>query len=133
VTSRFGKGHTLFVGTYLGWGNHPEQTPSNTAFILRLADWAGIDKPVATSLDGQLAEPVVARLQENPNGYLLFVINHGEAAQSPTVTVRVTDGNYLLTDLTSTRQQSVTARGGALQFNTSIGARDVGVWSIARR
>ncbi|HEY0671056.1 MAG TPA: beta-galactosidase [Longimicrobiales bacterium] len=133
VTSRFGKGHTLFVGTYLGWGNHPEQTLSNTAFILRLADWAGIEKPVATSLDGQLAEPVIVRLQESPNGHLLFVINHGAAAQSPAVTVRVPDGSYRLTNLMTTQQQSLTVRGGVLQFNTSIGGRDAGVWSIGRR
>lgn len=133
VASRFGRGHTLFVGTYLGWGNHPEQRPANTAFIRQLADWAGIEKPVATSLDGTLEEPVIARLQENADGHLLFVINHGDAAQSPEITVRLPDGNYTLSELTGTGRVSVTARSGALRFSTSVGAHDAAVWSITRR
>lgn len=133
VASRFGKGHTLFVGTYLGWGNHPEQRPSNTAFILRLADWAGIEKPVTTSLDGKFAEPVIARLQENPDGHLLFLINHGEAAQSPSVSVRLPNGNYTMTELTSGRRQDAQARNGVLQFSASVGGRDAAVWSIVRK
>jgi len=133
VASRFGRGHTLFVGTYLGWGNHPEQRPANTAFIRQLADWAGIEKPVATSLDGTLEKPVIARLQENADGHLLFVINHGDAAQSPEITVRLPDGNYTLSELTGTGRVSVTARSGALRFSTSVGAHDAAVWSITRR
>ena len=133
VASRFGRGHTLFVGTYLGWGNHPEQRPANTAFIRQLADWAGIEKPVATSLDGTLEEPVIARLQENADGHLLFVINHGDAAQSPEITVRLPDGNYTLSELTGTGRVSATARSGTLRFSTSVGARDAAVWSITRR
>lgn len=133
VASRFGRGHTLFVGTYLGWGNHPEQRPANTAFIRQLADWAGIEKPVATSLDGALEEPVIARLQENADGHLLFVINHGDAAQSPEIMMRLPDGNYTLSELTGTGRVSATARSGTLRFSTSVDARDAAVWSITRR
>jgi hypothetical protein len=53
----------------------------NTAFIRRLADWAGIEKPVATSLDGHANPALVARLQQLDDGYLLFLINHNRAAQ----------------------------------------------------
>ena len=132
VASQFGKGHTLFVGTYLGWGNHPEQLPSNTSFIRRLADWAHIEKPVTTSLDGQLAEPLIARLQANPDGHLLFLINHNPAQQSPTVTVRLPNGNYTLTELISGRRQNAQSRSGSVQFNTSVAGRDAQVWSLVR-
>ncbi len=132
VASQFGKGHTLFVGTYLGWGNHPEQLPSNTSFIRRLADWAHIEKPVTTSLDGQLAEPLIARLQANPDGHLLFLINHNPAQQSPTVTVRLPNGNYTLTELISGRRQDAQSRSGSVQFNTSVAGRDAQVWSLVR-
>jgi beta-galactosidase len=133
VASPFGKGQALFVGTYLGWGNHPEQLPANVSFIRRLADWAGIEKPVSTSLDGQLAEPVIARLQENQNGHLLFLINHNAASQSPTLNVRLPDGNYTLTDLIGGRRQQVQARNGVLSFSAEIGGKDASVWSITRR
>ena len=132
VSSSFGKGQTLFVGTYLGWGNHPEQLPANTSFIRRLADWAGIEKPVTTSLDGQLAEPLVARLQQSGDAHLLFLINHHEAEQSAQVTVRLPDGNYTLTELVSGQRQPGVARAGQLGFRARVGGRDVQVWSLAR-
>ena len=132
VSSRFGKGQTLFVGTYLGWGNHPEQLPANTSFILRLADWAGIEKPVSTSLDGQLAQPLIARLQESGDAHLLFLINHHEAEQSAEVMVRLPDGNYTLTELVSGQRQQGVVRAGQLGFRARVGGRDVQVWSLTR-
>jgi beta-galactosidase len=133
VANGFGRGETLFIGSYIGWGNHPEQNPANTAFVSRLARWAGVEKPASTSLDGALDRPVVARLQEGNQGNLLFLINHHPETQSPAVTVRVPDGTYALTELVSGRQQSAAARNGALDFVTSLEGQDVQVWSIRRR
>ncbi|HUF26608.1 MAG TPA: beta-galactosidase [Gemmatimonadaceae bacterium] len=133
VASRFGNGQTLFIGSYLGWGNHPEQHRDNNAFILRLAEWAGIEKPVATSLDGALEQPLVARLHESEGGYLLFLINHHPEAQRTSVTVRVGNGNYALSELITRRRQTATVRNGRLELGTSIGGLDVEVWSIRRR
>jgi beta-galactosidase len=132
VASRFGAGRTLFIGTYLGWGNHPEPSPANSAFIRGLAEWAGIHKPVATSLDGTLDQPVVARLHENPEGYLLYLINHNAAAQAFTATVRVPDGAWSLRELVTGREQSATARGGELRLDTRLGGQEVEVWSLTR-
>ncbi|CAN5772666.1 beta-galactosidase [soil metagenome] len=133
VASSHGAGHTLFIGTYLGWGNHPEQHAGNVAFIRRLADWAGVEKPVTTSLDGMLDPPFVARLHEGDAGHLLFLINHHPAGQSGAVSVRVGDGTFELFELTTERRQTATARAGLLEFDTSIGAHGVEVWSIRRR
>lgn len=63
VASRYGRGQTLFIGSYIGWGNQPDEQRVNAEFIRRLADWAGVDKPVTTTLDGTVQPPVVARLQ----------------------------------------------------------------------
>jgi hypothetical protein len=133
VVSRHGSGQTLFIGSYLGWGNHPEQHEGNSSFILRLADWAGIEKPVSTSLDGVLEHPLVARLQENDGGYLLFLINHHHEAQNASVAVRVTEGTYALSEIITGREQTATMRDGALQFDTRIGGQGVEVWSVRRR
>jgi beta-galactosidase len=133
VASRFGNGHTLFVGSYIGWGNHPEKHPGNTAFVLRLADWAGIEKPVSTSLDGSLERPLIARLQEGPEGHLLFLINHGTEAQRPGVSLRVANGSYMMTELVSGKRQTVAASNGRLEFSTTVGGQEVEVWSLKRR
>jgi beta-galactosidase len=133
VVSRYGEGRTLFVGSYLGWGNHPAQHEATTEFVRRLAAWAGIEKPVGTSLDGGLEPPVVARLQENDDGYLLFLINHHPAAQHLAVTVRLDDGGYVLSELVSGRTVTDAARDGGLRLETRVGGRDVEVWSIVRR
>jgi beta-galactosidase len=130
VASSYGAGQTLFIGSYLGWGNHPEQRAGNNAFVLRLADWAGVGKPVATSVDGSLDPPLVARLQQSDDGYLLFLINHNAVAQSAAVTVRIPDGAWELAELVTDRRQSATARDGTLQFDTRVGGREVEVWSI---
>jgi hypothetical protein len=133
VASRFGAGRTLFIGTYLGWGNHPELHAANTTFIRQLATWAGIEKPVTTSLDGRLDPPLVARLQENADGYLLFLINHNADAQDITVSVRVRAGDYALTELVSEQQRSAAAQNGELRIETRVGGQDVNVWSLKRR
>jgi beta-galactosidase len=130
VASSYGDGQTLFVGSYLGWGNHPEQRAGNNAFVLRLAEWAGVAKPAATSVDGTLDPPLVVRLQEGDDGYLLFVINHNPVAQDAAVTVSIPDGAWELVELITERRQTATVRDGTLRFDTRIGSREVEVWSI---
>jgi beta-galactosidase len=133
VANSHGRGQTLFIGSYLGWGNHPEPHPANSAFVLRLAQWAGIDKPVATSADGDLDYPLVTRLQQGDDGWLLFLINHHPEARRTTITVQLPDGQWRLSELTTERRQDGTSRDGALRFETNIGGRDVEVWSIRRQ
>jgi beta-galactosidase len=129
VASRYGKGETLFIGSYIGWGNQPEQQRDNTEFIRRLADWAGVTKPVGTSRDGT-SPPLVARLHQGQQGYLLFLINHDSTAQDASVTVRLPAGSYALTELTSGAARTVTADGAGLRFETHLDGRDAQVWSI---
>jgi beta-galactosidase len=133
VASRYGQGRTLFVGSYLGWANHPTQHGPNTELVRRLAEWAGIEKPVSTSLDGALEQPVVARLQRSDDGYLLFLINHNPAAQDMAVSVGVEDGGYRLSELVSGRSATGAPEAGALRFDTRVEGREVQVWSITRR
>ncbi len=130
VASTHGQGQTLFIGSYLGWGNHPEQHEPNSQFVLRLAEWAGVQKPVATSVDGALDAPVVARLQDGDAGPILFLINHNTDAQDVTVTARLADGDYALVEIITGQAAAATARDGRLDLTTRIGARDVQVWIL---
>jgi beta-galactosidase len=133
VASRHGEGQTLFIGSYLGWGSHPGRRRENSDFMLRLAAWAGVARPVATSLDGALDPPLVARLQESAAGYLLFLINHHPEAQDASVDVAVGDGTWELSEIISGRREQAGARDGRVHFDVRIGGREVEVWSIRRR
>jgi beta-galactosidase len=133
VLSRYGKGETLFIGSYLGWGNHPTQQRDNTEFIRRLAGWAGVEKPVATSLDGTVpGPPLLARLQQSDRGYLLFLTNPDSTARDVAVTVRLPAGAYELRELVGGTTRSATARAGGLQLDTRVTAQDAQVWSLRR-
>jgi beta-galactosidase len=129
VAARYGKGETLFIGSYLGWGNQPEQQRDNTEFITRLAEWAGITKPVETSSDG-MTPPLIARLHEGAQGYLLFLINHDSTFRETAVTVRIPAGSYSLTELVTGTARSVAADGAGLRFDARVNGRDAQVWSI---
>jgi beta-galactosidase len=132
VASRYGKGQTLFIGSYLGWGNQPEPQRDNTEFIRRLAEWAGVGKPVTTSLDGTLP-PLVARLHEGDRGYLLFLLNHDSTEREVAATVQVPSGAYALTELVNGTRRTAVAQGSALRLDTRLLGRDAQVWSIRPR
>lgn len=133
VVNSFGEGEAMLVGTYLGMANHPETVFENNSFILGLADWAGIGRRVRTSHDGVSDDPIVARLQTNDNGRLLFLINHGEAEETVTLTVEVDDsGDYELHEITGDIRSVVSAADNRLNIETGIPGRDVRVWDIRR-
>lgn len=132
VAARHGKGETLFIGSYIGWGNHPEQQRDNTEFIRRLADWAGVTKPVGTSHDGATL-PLVARLHQSSQGYLLFLVNHDSAGRNVSVAMQVPTGAYGLTELVGGISRSASAERDILRLSTNVGGRDAQVWSITPR
>ena len=45
VASEFGKGKTLFIGSFLGLANNPSSDENNNQFILNLLDWANVERP----------------------------------------------------------------------------------------
>lgn len=104
----------------------------NAAFIRGLADWAGIEKPVTTSLDGAANPPVIARLHTAEDGYLLFLINYNTAAQPANVDVAMSDGRYSLRELITDEHQTTTADAGHLRIDAELEGRGVQVWSITR-
>ena len=133
VHHTYGKGQTVAIGSFLGMANHPNQTEENNWFILELTELAGVEKPVFTSLDGQLQDPVAVQLQKNSEGYLLFAINHGAAEQMFTISVPAeSDGEFELYHLLDETTERVSATNGHIEITTRLHGRDAAVWQIRK-
>lgn len=158
VASSYGDGETLFIGSFVGAGTHQaDVTPDlgttttetvntgmpsagafvmprqNTDFILGLVDWAGIERPVTTNIDGQTNPPLTARLHETPTGYLLFLVNYNADPTDVEVEVVVNaDGGWSLRELTTEERRNVTADGHRVRLQTHVDGRGVQVWEMAR-
>lgn len=139
VANRYGDGETVFIGTFLGKANFPDTHPVNNTFLLGLAEWADVQKPVITTLDGVSDEPVVARLHRNDeNDLLLFLINHGNKQVNPRITLPVDEsGTYRIREIITRKQSLQTARGSVsdpeLILEPEIPERDVRIMHIDLR
>ncbi|MFC1484216.1 beta-galactosidase [Candidatus Neomarinimicrobiota bacterium] len=130
VASRYGGGETLYIGSFLA--NHPAFDKNNTRFLLGLLDWAEIVRPFTSTHDGATDKQIVVRLHENPDGYLLYVLNQGKETQKTTVRLNVAvEGEYAFHEITQNRVSRVQSRNNTLILNTGdIAGEDVEVWSI---
>jgi beta-galactosidase len=131
VSSRYGEGEAMLVGSFLGFANHPDPQPANEAFFMNLLNWADIERPFTTSHDGNNATPVEVRLQENDNDYILYIINHSSATENVTVDLRVReDGDYSLRDIIHDTEKSQKSESNNLRIVTEIEAKHVRVLHI---
>ncbi len=159
VASRYGQGETLFIGSFVGAGTHqatvtPELgttttetvntgMPSagafvmprqNTEFILGLVDWAGIERPVETSVDGRTNPPLTARLHETSDGYVLYLINYNADPTDVSVDVVVErDGSWTLRELTTEETRNVDSVDGRITLQTHVAGRGAQAWEIRGR
>jgi beta-galactosidase len=131
VTSQFGKGKTLFIGSFLGLANHLSSDKNNNQFILGLLDWANVERPFTSSHDGNTKSHVEVRLQNNENGYVLFVINHSENSENISVDLKTEkNSSYIVRDVIMDQENRVRARNNVLQLNTTLDTKQVKVWDI---
>ncbi len=133
TAAAYGKGQTLFIGSFLGLANQPEYH-NDSQFILGLLDWAKVTRPFKTSQDGLDPEtPVEVRLQKNPEGDLLFAINHGKTGKTLTVNLDVeTPGEFAVNEILNGRRERHRAGGNTLTFSSEIPAKQVEIWDIRR-
>jgi len=131
AAGKYGKGETLFIGSFLGMANHFRADRANERLLWNIVRWSGIERPFTSSHDGSKEAPVEIRLRHTPTGSILFVINHSESDQQMTVDLKVAKtGRYRLRDLVHDQQLDLTARGRELKIGHEIKARDVQVWVI---
>ncbi len=141
TTSSFGKGHTIFIGSFLanriqssyqGTANvDPEITEDNDDFLLGLLDWANIQRPYTTSHDGK-QDSIVVKLHTNPKGYLLYVLNQGRTTKIIDIELKVNEkSDFVLNEILHERIQNTSSRNQVLKIKTEkIPGSGVEVWSI---
>lgn len=131
VSSRFGKGEAMLAGSYLGMANFPEIAPTNDRFFTNLLDWAKIERPFTTSLDGRNTSQVEVKLQENSKGNIIFVINHSNKEEVIDIDLKVkNNGNYILRDVVSGKEEQKRSSGNILKLTTRVESRNVKVLEI---
>jgi beta-galactosidase len=131
TVSTYGKGQTMFIGSFLGLANQPSNK-NNNQFLLGLLNWAKVSRPFSTSQDGvDTATPLEARLHKNTDGYLLYLINHGEAGRTLSVNLNVErEGEFALSEILSKQTARKRSNGKVLTFSSQIPAKQVQVWDI---
>jgi len=129
TASTYGKGQTLYIGSFLSFSGN-----SGNQLLLGLLDWAKVTRPFKTSQDGKDPEtPLEARLHENPQGYLLYVINNATVAKPVTVDLNVKeDGQYTLTEIVHKQVVQKSSMNKTLSFPSDLPAKQVAIWDIRR-
>lgn len=131
AASRYGKGEALYIGSFLGMANHPVADHKNDQFLRGLLDWAKVVRPFTSSHDGKIDTPVEIRLQENPEGYLLFIINHSPTTENVSINLNVKNGgSFTLHEIIKQKTISQASENKILKLNTVITGKEVEVWKI---
>lgn len=133
VSSRFGKGASILVGSYMGMSNYSNFNSENDQFFINLLDWANIDRPFTTSLDGRISDQVEVRLMDTESGHLLFVINHSKNEEEINIDLKMDkDGMFVIHDILNDSQKNLRSSDNILRINDFIGSKDVHVFGIFR-
>lgn len=147
ITSDYGKGHTMFVGSFLAMANSrgslwdqstQRLTVQDSAnqnvneFLLGLVDWAKIERPFIVIQEGEKENPLLVRLHEYPEGNLLFILNHGKTNEKTTIRLKVKErGPYLLEELFQNKKIRVDSEKGEINFTSGdISIKNGEVWKI---
>lgn len=149
VTSDYGKGQTIIIGSFIAMANsrgslwdqstqrltiQDDANPNVNKLLLGLVEWAKIERPFNVAQKGEKENPLIVRLQEYPEGNLLFILNHGKTSEKATISVRVKeDGIYLLEEILQEKQIKVNAQNGTIEFNTAeISVKNGEIWRIQK-
>jgi beta-galactosidase len=125
VMSRFGQGRTLMLGSYVSAAYVTSPDPAAARFFAGLLEWAGIETPVRTS-----GGDIEVRTLESGTASLVFVFNHGQAADA-SVVLRLPPGRYEASDLESGQPVQPVRDGAFLRLGKHVDGS--GVWVVKLR
>ncbi len=77
VSSPWGKGRAMIVGSFIGSAYHHFRNPNNGKFLAGLADWIKVVRPLEVTV-AESNVLVEARLLEGDGGMILLAFNRGE-------------------------------------------------------
>jgi len=134
AVSSFGKGKTLFIGSFLGLASHQSPREANTHFILNLARWAEISTPLRTELHGAEPGAIDLRIQENPDGLLLFALNHSHSHRRVSLVLETKGESYnAIQELTEESPVHFKSSREGLEWHFDLEARGVKVFKVMKK
>lgn len=131
ISNSFGKGKTIFIGTFFGLGLHQYNHPINNIFLLNLLNWANIDLPLKSSHDGNTNSPVEIRLQKNTKGLLLFVINHSKTLEDIKIDLKMDkDDAYTFLDIIVNKKTCLYSLEKIVSFSCQVESKNAKVFFV---
>jgi beta-galactosidase len=128
VLSRFGKGRTLMLGSYVSAAFQSNPTPEAQRFFESLLAWAGVQLPIAVT-----GAPFEARHLESGSDALLFVFNHEAQPATGEISLRRPAGTYAVTDLTDGSAIASVRSGKGISVKVELPGGGVRVLRVARQ
>lgn len=128
VESRFGKGRTLMLGSYVSAAYFSTPGEAAARFFDGLLEWAGVARPVETALE----EVEVRTLEAGPDR-LVVVFNHGKETVRGPVEVRIGEGNWSAIDLVAERSVAVERAGDRVRLTVDLAPDGVLALRLALR
>ena len=122
VLSRFGKGKTLMLGSFLSGAYQTTSNLELRRFYEGLLTWAGVDNPVDVTAGG-----VEVRTLDSGSDELVFVFNHANEPVNASFRLRPRAGVRNARDLISNSAVDAVAEGEYLRFARKLGGSDVWV------
>jgi beta-galactosidase len=128
VISRFGKGRTLMLGSYVSAAFQSNPTPEAQRFYESVLAWADVQLPVTVT-----GAPFEARHLESGADALLFVFNHGAQRAAADVTLRRPAGTYTVVDLSDGSAVASARTGEGLTVRVQLPGGGVRALRVARQ
>jgi beta-galactosidase len=129
IASHFGRGQTLFVGTFLGLAARHAPEPNRERLFLNLLDWAGVSR--AFTVAGDQAQEVSVHVHRVTEGRLLFAINHGEREVRLRVTLPAEyNATHQARDLEGGATEDLRPRDGDLTLDLRLESGEVMVKTV---
>ncbi len=127
IISRYGKGQTLMLGSYLSAAYESSPSAAAGRFFAGLLEWAGV-----TPLVPAAGKDIEVRTLQSGADILVFVFNHGKQAGEAGVSLRLPAGNYGASDLVEGQPVRLDRAGDLARFSRRLGPSEVWVIALSR-
>lgn len=128
VESRYGKGRSLTIGSYVSAAYFSTPADAAERFFAGLLEWAGVELPVRTSVPG-----LEVRTLEAGGETIAFVFNHSRENIRAKVGLRLAQGSFAATDLMTEAAVLLASEGPWVGFQTALGPDGVQALRIRPR